>query len=65
VTDRREGWNIFYRVVKPKVYSVIDAVYYLSGHKAPFELPVNSHGTCTCPNCQPKIEQPLQAGSAA
>ncbi|MBN1453600.1 MAG: helix-turn-helix transcriptional regulator [Anaerolineales bacterium] len=65
VTDRRDGWNIFYRVDKPEVYAVIDAVYRLSGRKAPFELPVNAHGNCTCPNCQAKTEQKLQAGSVA
>ena len=25
VTDRREGWNVFYRVVKPEVYTLLDA----------------------------------------
>jgi DNA-binding transcriptional ArsR family regulator len=65
VTDRRDGWNIFYRVVKPEVYAVIDAVYRVSGRNAPLELPVNPHGTCTCPNCQARTGQKLQAESAA
>jgi len=65
VTDRRDGWNIFYRVVKPEVYAVIDAVYRVSGRNAPFELPVHTHATCTCPNCQARTGQTLQAGSAA
>lgn len=65
VTDRRDGWNIFYRVVKPEVYAVIDAVCRVSGRDAPFELPVNPHATCTCPNCLARIEQTLHAGSAA
>ena len=25
VADRREGWNVFYRVVKPEVYALLDA----------------------------------------
>ncbi|MEK7328155.1 MAG: metalloregulator ArsR/SmtB family transcription factor, partial [Chloroflexota bacterium] len=25
VEDRREGWNIYYRVAKPEVFAVIDA----------------------------------------
>ena len=25
VTDRRDGWNAFYRVSKPEIYKVIDA----------------------------------------
>ncbi len=26
VTDRRDGWNILYRVIKPEIYQVIDAM---------------------------------------
>ena len=25
VTDRRDGWNIFYQVIRPEVYEVLDA----------------------------------------
>jgi ArsR family transcriptional regulator len=25
VTDRRDGWNIFYRVTRPELYTVLDA----------------------------------------
>lgn len=64
VTDRRGGWNIFYRVVQPEVFAVIDAIYRVSGRKAPFELPVNAPGNCTCPNCQVSSEHTLQARSA-
>jgi DNA-binding transcriptional ArsR family regulator len=65
VADQRDGWNIFYHVVKPEIYAVIDAVYRASGRKAPFKLPVNAHTTCTCPNCQARSGQSLQAGSPA
>jgi len=65
VTDRRDGWNIFYRVVKPEVYAVIDAVYRVSGRSVRLELPMNTHATCTCPHCQAKVEQTLHTGSAA
>lgn len=65
VTDRRDGWNIFYRVDKPEVYAVIDAVYRLSGRNAPFELPVNTHKPCTCPNCQAKNKESLHVENVA
>src|SRR3989304_6298208 len=26
VSDRRDGWNIFYRVIRPEIYRVIDAM---------------------------------------
>ncbi len=31
VTDRRNGWNIFYRASKPGIYAVIDAMDAVSG----------------------------------
>ena len=31
VTDRRDGWNIFYRVIKPEIYQVIDQMRAFSG----------------------------------
>ena len=39
IQDRRDGWNIFYRVMKPEIYQVLDAVYYTKGGEKP-----DSHG---------------------
>ena len=25
VTDRRDGWNVFYRVAKPEIFALLDA----------------------------------------
>jgi DNA-binding transcriptional ArsR family regulator len=55
VQDRRDGWNIFYRVVNPQVYEVIDAVRAILGDKneiSPAELAaLDVSSTCTCPKC--------------
>jgi DNA-binding transcriptional ArsR family regulator len=55
VEDRRDGWNIFYRVVKPQVYEVIEAARAVLGgkiEKSPAELAVlEVSSTCTCPKC--------------
>ena len=54
VTDRREGWNVFYRVVKPEVYALLEAAFAtLQPAGAPpllfcLEKPV----ACPCPKCQ-------------
>jgi len=31
IQDRRDGWNIFYRVVEPRIYEVLDAVRRITG----------------------------------
>ena len=65
VTDRRDGWNIFYRVIKPEIYTIIDAMNNLSrisGGEArsrpgrPAKASVTAEtGTpaCPCPKCNP------------
>ncbi len=57
VTDRREGWNIFYRVSKPEIYSVIDAVNAFTGvadHAPSSRVQTQARKkTCPCPKCNP------------
>ena len=31
IQDRRDGWNIFYRVINPRVFTVLDAVEAFTG----------------------------------
>jgi ArsR family transcriptional regulator len=59
--DRREGWNIFYRVTRPEVFAVIDAAQGVVGtaqtgtrhRKAKVEA-------CPCPKCSPVAEAVAQ-----
>ena len=48
IQDRRDGWNIFYRVVNPDIYTVLDAVQKLTGQPAD---PSNHVVSCNCPHC--------------
>ena len=50
--DRREGWNIFYRVMKPEIYQVIDAMGILCNdlEDASGKSSRNAKN-CTCPKC--------------
>lgn len=48
--DRRLGLNIYYHVVRPEIYFVLDAAYQMSG--IPAANVVHISGTCTCPNCK-------------
>ena len=49
IQDRRDGWNIFYRVADPRVYAVIEAVQKITGQDLPdFHL---HSAACGCPHC--------------
>jgi DNA-binding transcriptional ArsR family regulator len=54
VTDRRDGWNIFYRVTTPEIYQVIDAMNAFSGDPGenPFAAEIKKQKqACPCPKC--------------
>ena len=54
VTDRREGWNVFYRVAKPEVYALLDAALATVRPEGASVL-VMRHvkpAACPCPKCQ-------------
>jgi hypothetical protein len=45
---RREGLNIFYRVTRPEIFAVMDAMRKVTGVQPARPTKVNA---CTCPNC--------------
>jgi ArsR family transcriptional regulator len=53
VIDRRDGWNIFYQVIKPEIYQLIDAANAFSGVPIcqPFFITENDKLACPCPKC--------------
>jgi DNA-binding transcriptional ArsR family regulator len=53
VTDRRDGWNIYYRVDKPEVFEVIDSTTALTGQSAEIPHTHSPGGECPCPKCHP------------
>jgi len=53
IQDRRDGWNIYYRVVNPLIFDVLDAAQVLSDEPISW-LPA-SRIACECPNCSPKV----------
>jgi DNA-binding transcriptional ArsR family regulator len=55
VIDRRDGWNIFYRVTRPEVYGVLDAARTMvAGQRqtAPTLILSSLAASCPCPKCQ-------------
>lgn len=55
VQDRRDGLNMYYRVVDPRVFAVFDAAQ-LGPQPAPHTGPTQSiqPKACPCPHCNPK-----------
>jgi ArsR family transcriptional regulator len=51
VQDRREGWNIFYRVTNPEVFAIMDIAARLSGKEAWPRFVHLTPKVCTCPKC--------------
>lgn len=52
IQDRRDGWNIFYRVSDERIYDVLAAVRRITGQVDP-ELKLLKV-SCTCPKCSAK-----------
>jgi len=62
VTDRRDGWNIFYRVARPEIFNVIDSMQVVSnlvrrerGVMVQVETETSpKQAPCPCPKCNPQ-----------
>jgi len=51
IVDRREGWNVYYRVVDPRIFSLLENVYQFSGQEM---VEIKPHkNACSCPKCNP------------
>ncbi|NMB88158.1 MAG: winged helix-turn-helix transcriptional regulator [Chloroflexi bacterium] len=51
IQDRRDGWNVFYRVADPQIFAVLDAVQQVLGETSAPQVKANVH--CPCPKCNP------------
>lgn len=56
VADRREGWNVYYRVVRPEIFAVLDALQQAVPARETLDLPAFV-SACTCPRCQGKASR--------
>ena len=57
---RRDGLNLYYRVVKPEIFNVLDALSSVTG--VPTKMPKHSHANtdCPCPKCNLAQTIPLK-----
>jgi len=49
VEDRRDGLNIFYRVIRPEIFVVLDSMRQVTGIHPSAVKP--KRNACACPNC--------------
>ncbi len=49
VEDRRDGLNIFYRIIRPEIFDVLDAMRQMTGLYPTAAKPAPN--TCSCPHC--------------
>ena len=56
--SRRDGLNLYYRLVKPEVLTVLDALSAATGVSP--KLPNHKHGDCPCPKCNVAKNIPLE-----
>jgi len=47
--DRRDGWNIFYRVTDPRIFIALDTIQAITGQTT---IEIKREGiNCPCPHC--------------
>lgn len=49
IDDRRDGWNVYYRVTDPKIFEILDLIQQISGGKK--VVSENRQVDCPCPHC--------------
>lgn len=59
IKARRDGLNLYYRVIKPEIHTVLKALNVVTGAVA--KLPKHKHANadCPCPKCSAKTNKPL------
>ncbi|OGO60939.1 MAG: hypothetical protein A2029_00125 [Chloroflexi bacterium RBG_19FT_COMBO_47_9] len=55
VEDRRDGARIFYKVIKPEVFDLVDAAIRMNGVE-PLPVVYSRVKDCPCPKCNPMAE---------
>ena len=51
VEDRRDGWNVFYRLTRPEIGRLTEALGMLTGRQLPRLAHSHAVGNCPCPKC--------------
>ena len=57
--SRRDGLNLYYRVVKPEVFRVLDALRSVTGVTSQRPGHKHAQAECPCPKCNAKTDKEL------
>jgi ArsR family transcriptional regulator len=57
--SRRDGLNLYYRVTKPEVFTVLDALSSVSGVSQKVPKHKHTNADCPCPKCNIKTGKTL------
>lgn len=57
VRDRRDGWNVFYWVVEPQVFNLLDTTRQMIGGPERQAEGNGALASCDCPKCAPALQR--------
>jgi small redox-active disulfide protein 2 len=52
IQDRRDGWNVYYQVINPQIFALVDAARQILFAGKEISLP-SKPKNCPCPKCNP------------
>lgn len=55
VRDRREGWNVYYQIVRPELFALLDAALAMVSATAEPAPQPRPSADCACPKCAPSL----------
>jgi DNA-binding transcriptional ArsR family regulator len=58
--SRRDGLNLYYRIIKPEIFSVLDALSSVTGITAKLPKHKHANANCPCPKCNAANKVPLE-----
>lgn len=58
IIDRREGWNVYYQVATPQVFSMMDQAFEIAGQTE--GLVETNMQPCPCPKCNTQKQKNLE-----
>ena len=57
VEARRDGLNLYYRVLKPEIFNVLETLKSITGMTAKLPKHKHANANCPCPKCNTKTGQ--------
>ncbi len=60
ISDRRDGWNVYYRVIDNRVFSLLDLAYTMTGKSPIIRSTIDG---CPCPGCNENKEKRENEGN--